>query len=94
MGFDSGEGREGEPAGTKVTAGGEVEFVGEHWVAVVVDMAVDDDYGTGSVDYGGEEVLAKTAGDVAGPVVAVTVGVEEEKLLGGVAASVGRIVGG
>lgn len=94
MGFDGGEGRECEPTGTEVTAGGEAEFVGEHWVAVVVDMAVDDDYGTGSIGYGGEEVLAKTAGDVAGPVVAVTVGVEEEKLLGGVAASVGGVVGG
>lgn len=94
MGFDGGEGRECEPTGTEVTARGEVEFVGEHWVAVVVDMTVDDDYGTGSVGYAGEEVLAKTAGDVASPVVAVTVGVEEEKLLGGVAASVRRVVGG
>ena len=94
MGFDGGEGRECEPTGTEVTAGGEAEFVGEHWVAVVVDVAVDDDYGTGSIGYGGDEVLAKTTGDVAGPVVAVTVGVEEEKLLGGVAASVGGVVGG
>ena len=61
--------------GTEVTAGGEIEFVGEHWVAVVVDMTVNDDYGTGCVGHGGKEVLAKTAGDVAGPVVAVTVGV-------------------
>lgn len=54
MGFDGGEGRECEPMGTEVTTGGEVEFVGEHWVAVVVDMAVDDDYGTGCIGYGGE----------------------------------------
>lgn len=67
--------------GTEVTAGGKVEFVGEHRVAVVVDMAVDDDYGTGSVADRGEEVLAKTTGDVAGPVVAVTVGIEQEKML-------------
>lgn len=58
----------------------------------MVDMAVDDDYGTGRIGYGGKEVLTKTAGDIAGPVEAVTVGVEEEKLLSGVTANVGRVV--
>ena len=93
MGFDSGEGQEGEPAGTKVTAGGKIEFVGEHWIAGVVDMAVDDDNGAGSVGNCGEEVLAKTACDVAAPVVAVAVGVEQEEMLGEVDACMGRIVG-